>query len=152
MCFKSILSKINELEKRLSSSIHELHSAFYVCLILKGLLPERIADVEDNVEGSSAFLLLAHFRYLFCMSHLCHERCLTSLFLEISGNPQVLLIILNSLNSFKILNSLNSFKSFRGEMRAKIMTFSFLRRKEFQNPENTMYIPELLNFIREHGK
>lgn len=67
MCFKSILSKINELEKRLSSSIHELHSAFYVCLILKGLLPERIADVEDNAEGH----LLFYFWPIFAIFSAC---------------------------------------------------------------------------------
>lgn len=32
------------------------------------------------------------------------------------------------------------------------MRFSFPGRKEFQNPEKTMYIIELLNFIRGNGK
>lgn len=139
MCFKSILSKINELEKRLSSSIHELHSAFYVCLILRGLLPERKADVEDNAEG---YLLFYFWPILaFLPAGLIHVMYAAQpvFFWGLLETPQVWLIILNS------------FKSSRDETRTKIMTFSFLRRKKFQNPENTMDITESLNFIREKG-
>lgn len=53
MSFKSILSKINELEKNVSSSIHLLHIALYVFLILKGLMPER--KTEDNPEDHLFF-------------------------------------------------------------------------------------------------
>lgn len=54
MCFKSILSKINELEKKgCHPSIHLLHFALYVCLILKELLPER--KTEDNPDDNLFF-------------------------------------------------------------------------------------------------
>lgn len=135
VCLKSILSKINELKEK------DFFITFcFICLILKALLSWKKSedDPEDNLF------------YIYCpfsLSYTCcilYNRCyMTSLLLGTFENPSLV-------DNFKQFGS--RFKTFSDETRVKTMKFSFLRRKEFQNLEITMYTIALLNFIRENGK
>lgn len=122
MHFKSILSKINELEKKCVIQ----YSFITFCFICLSNF-KRINARKENwrqPRRSSVFLRLVLFPFPLYASFFYNVCCLASLFLGTLENP--------SFNDdFKQFG--NSFKHCKDEVRAKRMKFSCLRREKFPN-------------------